>query len=269
MIFKVKTNKDFRRIGFIDNSDERRKLTGSPYVQVKLRSTEFNALLDTGSEYSLMSDSSWREYKASFSVGGTEIKRQGVSGESVRIRGVCYCDVQIQGIKLVDHPFYIVEGLVVPVILGVDILKRLGVIKMEFERSRLLLGKSEEIAIMKNQQDIHVKKNPKLYARACAETILQPYSEAIVKCNVAGLQCQEYLVEPLGGYDKFTRAASSVIFLTKSTKNENEVFLRMVTVNNKSETIRKGDYLASLGSSFCVMSTSSSTTPSMMNCSGP
>ena len=61
------------------------------------------------------------------------VKCRGVGGEMVQVKGQIIRDVQLTGtqIKVLQ------EGLVVPVILGVDFLSKLGQVTFDFHRAKL------------------------------------------------------------------------------------------------------------------------------------
>ena len=61
---------------------------------------------------------------------------RGVSGELVRMKGQVMCDIDIKGM-IIQQRLLVVEGLVVPVILGMDFLSQLGEVVFDFKRGKL------------------------------------------------------------------------------------------------------------------------------------
>ena len=64
---------------------------------------------------------------------------RGVDSKLVDIRGELYRNIEIGGMLVKQHRFLVVEGLVVPLILGSDFLARLGEVTFDFPQSKLFI----------------------------------------------------------------------------------------------------------------------------------
>ena len=91
----------------------------SPFIRVTLGNNTVSALWDTGSDLSLIAEDKIKE--------GIELSPvmlndtpQAVEGSKVNCKGKMVLNVKIGTTLVKQHTFYVVQGLVVPYLLGAD-----------------------------------------------------------------------------------------------------------------------------------------------------
>ena len=109
--------------------EARKRLPKSPFISVTgvLDQHEVVAMLDTGAEFSLISASRLSKDMLKCLNLPSVVKCRGVGGEMVQVKGQIIRDIQLTGtqMEVLQLLLLVVEGLVVPVILGVDFLSKL------------------------------------------------------------------------------------------------------------------------------------------------
>ena len=99
------------------------------------------AMLDTGAEFNIISANRLSEDSFNCLKGPPVVTCRSVGGELVQVKGQICRDVQLTGthLEVFQLRLLVVEGLVVPVILGVFFLSMLGKVTFDFQEMKWFL----------------------------------------------------------------------------------------------------------------------------------
>ena len=110
---------------------------------------------------------------------------QAVQGSKVNCKGKMTLNVQIRTTVMKQHIFYVVQGLVVPYLLGADFQARLGEFVMDWRRGELRLEDGSCCSFYYSYQSSSTAIELCLVVVRPAETIeLAAGTETAVLCNL-------------------------------------------------------------------------------------
>ena len=231
----------------------RKRLPRSPFVSVTgvLDHQDIDAMLDKGAEFSLISANRLSEDSLNCLKGSSVATCNGVGGELVQVKGQICRDVQLTGMHLevFQLRLLVVEGLVVPVILGVDFLSRLSKVTFDFHEMKLLVsGSGETVKLLEDYNDVGHKLET-IHAQVQEFVSIPAGSEMFISCTARGMrQGQGNLGEPLRNRESMVKPAHSIVI----PQSDKTLWIRVANANSQSEVLQKGEFVAALYLDVCV-----------------
>ncbi len=204
-------------------------------VLVKVGDVSLVAMVDTGATPSLLSKNLWA------TLGGPELEAEGKSfvsadGSGLRVMGSTTLRVSIGGQGL-EGRFSVVDGLNVDCLLGSQFLKQHDCV-VDFSEEVLRVGTGETVQLL-------VQDSPTRTVATCvADTILEPYSEAIVTARPVGSLKDSpclLITESLTRGKLQDRAPGWIV-----PREECEVPVRIVNDSPVTRTVKAGECVASV-----------------------
>ena len=184
-----------------------------------------NALLDTGADFSLVSANRLKQTTVAQLQAVTVSNCRGVDNKLVNIRGELYRNIEIGGMLVKQHRFLVVEGLVVPLILGSDFLARLGEVTFDFPQSKLFIKHAKRVNMVKAYTGETISLAT-VHARMSTDTTIPVLSEQFVLCQAEGLRTKhDYLLEALRPEDTLVKPANAVVV----PERDDEIWVRVAT----------------------------------------
>ena len=170
------------------------KDNATPYVRVQVdRDAQLCALLDTGAAFSLIGKSTYDQLSGK-QMSSVKIQCQGVSGEKVSILGETDLNVCI-GRESQRHRFLVVEGLVVPMILGIDFMSKLGKLTIDLDGNSLTIHRCKSVVSLLFEVEMGAPNLKSVDARLSEDITIKPLTEMLVKCDIPNSTSYPYLVE--------------------------------------------------------------------------
>jgi len=114
-----KTRNSPLRINSIPNNARCRKL---PIVGIFFKGYYVEALVDSGSEATLMSDRLWMREREKKLEGSPSLV--GVDGSELEVVGRCEEEIQLGKTQVIRHQYYVVKSMPYDIILGTDFLEK-------------------------------------------------------------------------------------------------------------------------------------------------
>ena len=227
-----------------EHRQESRALTRSPHVPVRWGGKiALNAMLDTGADFSLVSASRLRHDTLQQLIPVTTGTCRGVDSKQVEIAGELWRDIEIGGTLVTQHRFLVVKGLVVPLILGADFLARLGEVTFDFQQGKLLAKNTGVRVDMIQHYTGETIELATVHARLACDVVIPGLCEQFVLCYADGLRAKhDYLLEPLRPDDDMVKPAHAVVVPDR----DGEIWVRVANMHHGQETLRRGEYLATL-----------------------
>ena len=200
-------------------------------------------MLDAGADYSLVSASRLRQDTLQQLSPVTTGTCRGVDSKQVEIAGELWRDIEIGGTLVTQHRFLVVKGLVVPLILGADFLARLGEVTFDFPQGKLFAKNTGVRVDMVQHYTGETIELATLHARLASDVGIPGLCEQFVLCYADGLRAKhDYLLEPLRPDDAMVKPAHAVVVPDR----DDEIWVRVANVYHGQETLRRGEYLATL-----------------------
>ena len=221
----------------------------SPFIRVTLGKNTVSALWDTGSDLSLIAADKIKEGIELTPVMQHETP-QAVEGSKVNIKGKMTLNVQIGTTMVKQHTFYVVQGLVVPYLLGADFQARLGEFIMDWRKGELRLEDGSCCSFYYSYQSSSAAVELQSVVVRPAETIeLAAGTETAVLCNLdKPLSCNEVLIEPITQQNELV----GVCRIVTRPKTPQQVILRVANVDSQVQTLYKNQKLAWANPNFEV-----------------
>jgi len=201
---------------------------GSPNsITIKLGSTTFRALIDTGAEVSVINSRVYRALKPRPKLTNKKINLQTANGSSLTMEGMAYLQVKI-GKRIIPHEFFVVKNLNRNIILGRDWLKQ-NRVRIYFDLGALRID-NEYVAL---EEDKHISS----IIRLDRPVVLKPQHihTCVGKTQSKSVNRDAYQTEQLtSGYLSNLygiSVASTVVTLNKSQK------VPILIMNNTNQTI--------------------------------
>ena len=208
-----------------------------------------SALWDSGSDLSLIAADKIKE-----GVELTPVMRndtpQAVEGSKVNCKGKITLNVQIGTTMVKQHTFYVVQGLVVPYLLGADFQVRLGEYMMNWQRGELRLEDGSCCTFYHSYQcsSAAVELHP-VVVRPAETVELAAGTETAVLCNLdTPLLCNEVLIEPITQQSELVGVCRIV---TRPT-TPHQVILRVANLGSQVQTLYQNQKLAWANPNFEV-----------------
>ncbi|XP_064098646.1 uncharacterized protein LOC135209799 [Macrobrachium nipponense] len=209
--------------------------------------TKHNALVDTGSDYSLVSEDILNDTQKSL-VSSSNITACGASSEELQIEGEILMDVKLGKTIVRQHRFIVVSKLVTRVILGMDLWIKLGTVTLDLTKGRLRvdsinlslpLNTGERTQSHKSCSDGVVK----LIVRAENAVVIPPRTELFICCSADGMVPDErYLLCPRR--PEGSPVAPPHCCIQGSIKKK--MYVRVANVSDKHETVQSGEEIGEL-----------------------
>ena len=220
-----------------------------PFIRVTLGNNTVSALWDTGSDLSLIAEDKIKE--------GIELSPvmlndtpQAVEGSKVNCKGKMVLNVKIGTTLVKQHTFYVVQGLVVPYLLGADFQAKLGEFVMDWRKGELRLEDGSCCSFYHSYQSSSAAVNLHPVLVRPAETIeLAAGTETAVLCNLdKPLSCNEVLIEPIALQNDLV----GVCRIVTRPKTLQQVILRVANLDSQIQTLYKNQKLAWANPNFEV-----------------
>ena len=221
------------------NYGQSRKHSSS--LAVAVQGINMIGILDTGATVTLMSEDAYNQVKDSTSPINhlAVMNATSMSGHRLRMSGTVEVNIQI-GTTNISHNVYVVPGCPHDVVLGADILKKLGRFSIDLDANTLHINGSRIQLGMKDDSD-------ECLAIVCAteELHVPPRAEVVFPIKLPRLQVQNdcMLFEP--GIDLFKPGGPCVARMLLDSKAESAP-VRILNPTNSVLKFEKGSQLGRL-----------------------
>ena len=207
-----------------------------------------SALWDTGSDFSLIAADKVNEGIELTPVMQNETP-QAVEGSNVNCKGKMTLNVQIGTTVVKQHTFYVVQGLVVPYLLGTYFQARLGEFVI-FRREELGLEDGSCCSFYHSYQSSSAAIELRPVVVRPVETIeLAAGTETAILCNLdKPLACNEVLIEHITQQTELVR----VCRIVTRPKTAQQIILRVSNLNSQVQTLYMNQKLALANPNFEV-----------------
>ena len=233
-------------------------LQGIPnYIKVYLDGLKVNALMDTGSDYSLIRMSELTSSQKAKVVPSNTLAHA-VNKEQIQIDGELTMDVRIGNrICVRKHRFIVVSNMVTKVILGMDFWARLGVLTLDLEKMILRINsRGVSLPLLsecegESDDGITSQVNNSLSVKVEHSVVIPACSEMFVACTVDGqVNNHHYLLCPKRPDDSPVSPPHCFV----CTKGEKKLYVRVANVSSTQEVLDCGEVIAELESGAQVTS---------------
>ena len=166
--------------------------------------------------------------------------RTGVSREEIPILGKIFRALKIGNVTVPDQRFVVVRGLIVPAILGIDFWSRLGSLKLDLQRRRLVLeawgAELELFSAARPQRDTGY-----VDLKLRRDVTVPAATEAIVPVQRSELcQGEEYLVEPVESEASPVSASYCIV----KANDDDTMWIKVANVGATDEVLKRGEVIA-------------------------
>ena len=212
----------------------------APYVSVKWDDgAQGRAMVDTGADWSLIAEEELTA-REKLALRPSSVRGRGVSREEIPILGEIFRTLMVGNITVTDQRFVVVRGLIVPAILGIDFWSRLGSLKLDLQRRRLILEEwgteLELFSAARPQQDTNG-----VDLKLRRDVTIPPATEAVIPVRRGELrQGEEYLVEPVESVESPISASYCIV----KVDDDDTIWIKVANVGANHEVLRRGDVIA-------------------------
>lgn len=237
-------------------------LNMTPYVEVQWIGSKNHhdfALMDTGAQWTLISfDKLTPEEKKC--VTATTVSGQGVSGEKIPILGEIWRDVQIGNSVFRSQRFVVVDKMICPIILGMDLWARAQELSFDFTLKTLTINNDGvKIQLSGNPYRETERQSKRDETNPCevlvAESIsIPPRSEMVVACFVPRMEKgRDYLVEPISSEESWVGTPYGIV----EGQADGKIHLKVSNLGDENATLGQGDCIAAVSPDQWVINSTS------------
>ena len=198
-------------------------INSTPYVEVLwANGTKTKALFDTGAQWSLVTKDLLTQQEQE-EMEKSMLSGQGVTGSKIPVVGEIWRTVKLGQTVFKDQRFVVVEEMICPVILGIDLWSRVSHLSFNFENQTVSLGETgdciqlwshpfaNEVALTEQDGDA-VKHGESRAVLLEADTILPARTEQYVSCFCRGMENgKDYMIQPISQEDSLVSTPFGVI----------------------------------------------------------
>ena len=148
-----------------------KKMDGRPKKIIRIKNQSFEALLDTGAGISAMNEEVMHKL-GSIKLTNSYVRVQGAFGNGGNCVGSIEVTIKVEEDRLDNVKFYVFKNIKPNVILGIDVLKRLGL-----ELCKIAVLQSGFIKDTKIPNDVH-------YKAVIGKHTIDEYLKKIIKQNL-------------------------------------------------------------------------------------
>ena len=215
-------------------------MKNAPYVSLMWDGgPQARALVDTGADWSLIAEEELTA-REKLALRPSSVRGRGVSREEIPVLGEIFRTLKIGDVTVPDQRFVVVRGLIVPAILGIDFWSRIGSLKLDLQRRRLMLEAwGAELELFSTARPERDTSCVDLKIRR--DVTVPATTEALVPVQRGELcQGEEYLVEPIGSEESPLSASYCVIQPT----DDDTIWIKVANVGAADEMLRRGEVIA-------------------------
>lgn len=215
-------------------------MSTAPYVSLEWNDgSQGRAMVDTGADWSLIAEEGLTA-REKLAIRPSSVRGRGVSREEIPVLGEIFRTLRIGNVTVPDQRFVVVRGLIVPAILGIDFWSRLGSLKLDLQRRRLVLEEwGAEFELFSAARPERDSSYVDLKLRR--DVTIPPATEALVQVYRGDLQQgEEYLVEPVGSEESPVSASYCVVTAT----DDDAMWIKVANIGATQEVLRRGEVVA-------------------------
>ena len=163
------------------------------FVDIRLQSRVVRALVDSGSDYSLLSEDllSAGQIKC---IEQSQVTAHSAANELLKITGQIFLSVKIGSVGMKSHRFIVVAGLVTGVILGLDFWARVDGFTLDFNKIKLCTYAPATTVSLHSESSVVLSDSGSKRVPAVAVVLkvkhavsVPPRTEAMISCFTPGL----------------------------------------------------------------------------------
>ncbi len=207
-------------------------------IPLKVQGQAVRALLDTGASICLMTQLLARELELPI-IEESTLQVVSVSGHSFPLLGIVKPTVQVGAKVIQDHPIHLVADSPHPVLLGLDLLTKLGPLLMDFQQGKLCLYKHQPRPTTDMVQlgaDVDILRE---WPVTLGETIrVPPRVQMVIPCPCPHMPSQmDVVMEPM---DKVASQTGVAVARVLTQVKEGQVPVRLLNPQLEPVMLYKG-----------------------------